>query len=167
MALNHYKNNQCLLFSPHDDGDRYKLHTCEFGTGTQVNAQFLGILKNPFAGQGLKVSQDIFYHEAYGLFVGVCNADPNLRKTTKNILLHYDLEKLTADSMLLPDFGWVSDMPAENSQGEKYNSYEIESIALDESTGKMVAVFNTNVSDSSQDLHSRDRFMVYRTIDFV
>lgn len=168
MALNHYRNNQCLLFSPHNDGDRYKLHTCVFGTSTQVNAQFLGILKNPFAGQGLKVSQDIFYHEAYGLFVGICNANVVGKGiTTKNILLHYDLKKLTADSMLLPDFGWVSDMPANNSQGETYHSYEIESMALDESTGKMAAVFNTNVSDSSQDLHSRDRFMVYRTIDFV
>lgn len=40
-------------------------------------------------------------------------------------------------------------------------------MALDESTGKMAAVFNTNAYDSNRKLHSRDRFMVYRTIDFV
>ena len=98
--------------------------------------------------------------------MGICNANVVGKGiTTKNILLHYDLKKLTADSMLLPDFGWVSDMPANNSQGETYHSYEIESMALDESTGKMAAVFNTNVSDQARIcIHGIDLWYIGRSI---
>lgn len=54
-------------------------------------------------------------------------------------------------------------MPENNKAGETYNSYELESMALD--NGHMVAVFNQNVSLSSG-LASRDRFMIYSTVDF-
>lgn len=62
-----------------------------------------------------------------------------------------------------PDFGFVTNMPKNNKAGETYNSYELESMALD--NGHMVAVFNQNVSLSSG-LASRDRFMIYSTVDF-
>lgn len=162
-ALNYF-NGECLLMSSNAGGKTMELFICTFGTSTSVDATYIGKINNPLAAKGLDVTQDIFHDSKYGLFVGVCNADLDSRKTTENIMLHYDLSKLNTNTNLNPDFGFVTNMPNNNSVREKYNSYELESMAINK--GKMVAVYNTNVSLDSG-LAARDRFMIYHTIDFI
>lgn len=172
-AINfYYEYNTALLLS--HNGNALELYKCVFGDNANVKAAYLGTIVN--AGQ--PVTQDIFYHDKYGLFVATSNphkinsSDKNYI-TTKNTLLHYDLNKFIKDTPLHPDFGFVTDMPAQNAEGEKYNSFELESVALhiDESNKpyKMVAVCNANVikSSTSSGLAARDGFFQYHTIDFV
>lgn len=117
--------------------------------------------------------QDIFYHNKYGLFVATSNphsvSGSTGKITTKNTLLHYNLKKLDANNLVYPDFGFVTDMPAKNVEGQVYNSFELESIALDTNTKKLAAVCNANAKKSSTDttLVSMDGFFQYSTVEFI
>ena len=68
-----------------------------------VKATYLCTLVN--AGQ--PTSQDIFYHNKLGLFVGTSNphtvSGVTTKITTKNTLLHYNLKKLDDSKLLYPD----------------------------------------------------------------
>ena len=117
-------------------------------------------------------SQDIFYHNKLGLFVGTSNphnvSGVTTKITTKNTLLHYNLKKLDDSKLLYPDFGFVTDIPAKDAQGRTYNSFELESVALDQNN-KLIAVCNANVKDATHTsgLASTDGFFQYNTLEFI
>ena len=165
-AINYfYETNTALLLSI--ENGKMLLYKCTFGDTKKPSAVYLGTIENP----GQPVSQDIFYHNKYGLFVGTCNANLAAQNvvTTKNTLLHYDLKKLSTKTSLYPDFGFVTNMPAKNAEGQVYNSFELESVALDTNTKKLAAVCNVNVKKSNSDttLVSMDGFFQYNTIEFI
>ncbi|MDO4276675.1 MAG: hypothetical protein Q4D16_23685 [Eubacteriales bacterium] len=165
-AINYfYEANTALLLSVVNE--KLELYKCAFGGSANVNATYLGTLVN--AGQ--PTSQDIFYHKSLGLFVATSNphnvSGHDEKITTKNTLLHYNLNKLTTTTALHPDFGFVTDIPDKDAQGRTYNSFELESVALD-GNNKMTAVFNGNVkTSSSTGLASTDGFFQYNTLDFI
>ena len=65
-------------------------------------------------------------------------------------------------------FGFVTDIPAKDAQGRKYNSFELESVALDQNN-KLIAVCNVNVKDATHTsgLASTDGFFQYNTLEFI
>lgn len=159
-----YKANTVLLMSV--ENGKMLLYKCDLSNTENLTAIYLGTIENP----GQPVRQDIFYHNKYGLFVATTDSNVTGKNiTTKNTLLHYDLKKLTAKTILHPDFGFVTNMPATNAEGQIYNSFELESIALDPQTKKLTAVCNANAYKSSTDktLVSMDGFFQYNTIDFI
>ena len=113
-----------------------------------------------------------FYHNKLGLFVGTSNphtvSGVTTKITTKNTLLHYNLKKLDDSKLLYPDFGFVTDIPAKDAQGRTYNSFELESVALDQNN-KLIAVCNVNVKDATHTsgLASTDGFFQYNTLEFI
>ena len=66
------------------------------------------------------------------------------------------------------DFGFVTDIPAKDAQGRTYNSFELESVALDQNN-KLIAVCNANVKDATHTsgLASTDGFFQYNTLEFI
>lgn len=166
-AINYfYEANTALLLSVVDG--TLKLYKCTFENEKNVKATYLCTLVN--AGQ--PTSQDIFYHNKLGLFVGTSNphtvSGVTTKITTKNTLLHYNLKKLDDSKLLYPDFGFVTDIPAKDAQGRKYNSFELESVALDQNN-KLIAVCNVNVKDATHTsgLASTDGFFQYNTLEFI
>lgn len=166
-AINYfYEANTALLLSVVDG--TLKLYKCAFENEKNVKATYLCTLVN--AGQ--PTSQDIFYHNKLGLFVGTSNphtvSGVTTKITTKNTLLHYNLKKLDDSKLLYPDFGFVTDIPAKDAQGRTYNSFELESVALDQNN-KLIAVCNVNVKDATHTsgLASTDGFFQYNTLEFI
>ena len=166
-AINYfYEVNTALLLSVADG--TLKLYKCAFKEAKNVVATYLCTLIN--AGQ--PTSQDIFYHNKLGLFVGTSNphnvSGQTGKITTKNTLLHYNLKKIDAHNPLYPDFGFITDIPSKDTQGHTYNSFELESVALDKNN-KLIAVCNVNVkaNPSSSDLKSADGFFQYNTLNFI
>ena len=166
-AINYfYEANTALLLSVVDG--TLKLYKCTFENEKNVKATYLCTLVN--AGQ--PTSQDIFYHNKLGLFVGTSNphtvSGVTTKITTKNTLLHYNLKKLDDSKLLYPDFGFVTDIPAKDAQGRTYNSFELESVALDQNN-KLIAVCNVNVKDATHTsgLASTDGFFQYNTLEFI
>lgn len=166
-AINYfYETNTALLLSVADG--TLKLYKCAFKEVQNVVATYLCTLVN--AGQ--PTSQDIFYHNKLGLFVGTSNphnvSGQTGKITTKNTLLHYNLKKIDARNPLYPDFGFITDIPSKDTQGHTYNSFELESVALDKNN-KLIAVCNVNVkaNPSSSDLRSADGFFQYNTLNFI
>ena len=161
-----YHSNTALLLSVVDG--TLKLYKCAFENEKNVKATYLCTLVN--AGQ--PTSQDIFYHNKLGLFVGTSNphnvSGVTTKITTKNTLLHYNLKKLDDSKLLYPDFGFVTDIPAKDAQGRTYNSFELESVALDQNN-KLIAVCNANVKDATHTsgLASTDGFFQYNTLEFI
>lgn len=166
-AINYfYEANTALLLSVVDG--TLKLYKCTFKGAKNVTATYLCTLIN--AGQ--PTSQDIFYHNKLGLFVGTSNphdvSGQTGKITTKNTLLHYNLRKLDSSNLLYPDFGFVTDIPAKDAQGRTYSSFELESVALDKNN-KLIAVCNVNVKDANHTngLAAADGFFQYNTLDFI
>lgn len=162
-AINYYTGNQSLLLST--AGGNLKLYTCSFGSDTSVKATCIGTIKNT----GYSTTQDIFYHATYGLFVVTCHLI-NEQQTTKNTLLHYDLRKLDSRSIsdtskaLVPDFGFITDMPTGLLGGDPYYTFELESVAIN--NGQMAAVYNVYTEKKDGTHPEHDRFKIFSNMTF-
>lgn len=126
--------------------------------------------KDPVTNRHVDTMQDIFYHNAYGLFIPVCKRiDGDIVKAIIYHVSKEDVQKAMSSAeveTLHPDFGIVIDKsmknPPELTDGDSYDAYEVESMDISRKLHKMILCANISYRVNN----SYDAFYILNTLTF-
>ncbi|MDO4339815.1 MAG: hypothetical protein Q4C91_17255 [Eubacteriales bacterium] len=169
-AISHYDGSSFIALTEDKrevyNGNKwiYPLHVGHF---SDSSAKFVTDETYYFLNTGYDTLQDIYYTKKYGLFVVTCDVSKNPSngeyQTKNNRVLHLNLNRtkvLTADSkkkytVVIPDFAFDYSVNLAT-----FFSFEMESVAVDPVTKKMIVAVNANSpTENSSGKHSGEDYI--------